>query len=148
VQVKDERSKVGKLPQFYADRFGWQNMVATVSSVYQSLPSQERAKCAIYADNYGEAGAIDFLGTRIGLPKAISGHNNYFLWGPRGYTGEVMIVIGGKREDLDKTFAQVEQKATVVNEYAMPFENHLPIYLCRKLRKPLKELWPKVKNYI
>jgi hypothetical protein len=28
------------------------------------------------------------------LPRAISGHNNYWLWGPREYTGEIMIMIG------------------------------------------------------
>ena len=148
VQIKDERSKVGKLPQFYADRFGWDSMVATVADVYRRLAPEERARCAIYADNYGEAGAVDFLGKRYGLPKAISGHNNYFLWGPRNTTGEVMIVIGGKQEDLAKTFGQVELTATVVNEYAMPFESDLPIYLCRQLRKPLRELWPSVKKYI
>jgi hypothetical protein len=53
-----------------------------------------RARTAIFAENYGEAGAIDLFGARYGLPPAISGRKNYFLWGPRGYTGESIIVVG------------------------------------------------------
>jgi hypothetical protein len=148
VEVKDERSKTGRLPQFYADRFGWETMVATVATVYRSLPTEERAKCAIFAENYGEAGAIDFLGPRYGLPKSISGHNNYWLWGPRDYSGEVVIVIGGDLADEERSFAQVETAATVKSENAMPFESDLPVYICRKLRKPLKTVWPSVKKFI
>ena len=59
------------------------------------------------AQNYGEASAVNFLGQ--GLPFAISGHNNYFLWGPHGYTGEVMIVISGDSvEDLQKYYSDVQ----------------------------------------
>ena len=30
----------------------------------------------------------------------------------------------------------------------MPFESDLPVYLCRGLKVPLKELWPNVKKYL
>ena len=30
-----------------------------------------------------QAGAIDFFGAKYGLPAALSGHQNYYLWGPR-----------------------------------------------------------------
>jgi hypothetical protein len=69
------------LPQHYADEFGWQEMVAATAQVYHSLTPQEQTKTAIFANNYGEAGAIDFFGPNFGLPKAISGHQNYFLLG-------------------------------------------------------------------
>jgi uncharacterized membrane protein len=143
-----ERHKFGKLPQGYADMFGWENMVATVARVYNSLSPEERAKCAIFTSNYGEAGAIDFFGKKYGLPKAISGHNNYWLWGPGNYTGEIVITVGPRLEDVKKTFDQVELGATVVSEYAMPYESDLPVYICRKPKMPLKEVWPRVKNYI
>ena len=74
--IKQERREEGKLPQHFADRFGWENMVATVAGVYQSLPPQERSRACIFTGNYGEAGAIDFFGSRYGLPGAISGHNS------------------------------------------------------------------------
>src|SRR6185436_16511388 len=77
-----ETHRLGKLPQFYADMHGWPEMAATIARVYNGLTPAEKAKCAIFGQNYGQAGAIDFYGKRYGLPKAISGHQNYYLWGP------------------------------------------------------------------
>ncbi len=144
---KTENKKMGRLPQNYADMFGWENLTATVAGVYNGLPDSERAACAIYASNYGEAAAIDFFGKAYGLPKAISGHQTYFLWGPREYTGEIIISVGERLEDLQETFDQIEQAALVVNEYAMPYESNLPVYVCRKPKLSLKEVWPEVKKY-
>ncbi len=146
-EVKMETHKRGSLPQVYADMFGWENMVATVAGVYHHLPADEQPKAAIFTRNYGQAGAIDFYAARYGLPNAISGHNNYFLWGPRGYTGEVVIVIGGTPEELRPRFEQVEQAATIVSEYAMPYETDLPVWVCHRLRGSLQELWPGLKRY-
>jgi Dolichyl-phosphate-mannose-protein mannosyltransferase len=145
--IKTEKLKMGKLPQHYADMFGWEEMVATVAQVYHSLPPEERAGCAIFARNFGEAGAIDLFGAKYGLPKAIGKHQNYFLWGPRDYTGDVMITVGEKLGDVRKVYADVQQAATFTNEYVMPYENNLPIFICRRPRAPLKEIWPEVKCY-
>jgi hypothetical protein len=60
--------------------FGWPEMVQQVARVYYALPPEDREKAALFAGNYGEAAAIDFFGPRYGLPKAISGHQTYFLW--------------------------------------------------------------------
>ena len=81
------------LPQFFTDRFGWEDLAKQVSGIYNALPAEERARTGILASNYGQAGAIDILGAKYGLPSAIGGHQNYWIWGPRGYTGEEMIVI-------------------------------------------------------
>jgi hypothetical protein len=103
-QPRVERHKLGPLPQLFADQFGWEEMVATVARVYNGLPADVRARTAIYAQNYGQAGAVDLFGLKYGLPKAICGHQNYFLWGPRDYTGESVIVMEGRQEDLEKRF--------------------------------------------
>lgn len=144
----EENTRPGLLPQHYADQFGWRELAVKVGEVYFSLSPAERERCAILATNYGRAGAIDFFGRSLGLPPAISGHNNYFLWGPRGYTGEVMIVVGGSVEDHAPDFAEVKQVAATSCRYCMPYEDGVPIYLCRGLKKPLAELWPMVKEYI
>ena len=94
-------TKLGPLPQLFADQFGWEDMAAAVARVYNSLPADIRPRTAIFGQNYGQAGAIDLFGPKYGLPPAISGHQNYFLWGPRGYTGESMIVMAGRQEDLE-----------------------------------------------
>jgi hypothetical protein len=144
---RTETSHTAELPQLYADQFGWEEMTVAVARVYHSLSPEEQAKTAIFGNNYGEAGAIDFFGTKYGLPKAISAHQNYFFWGPREYTGEIVIVLGGARRNLEQRFEHVEKAAVLFHPYAMPFENG-PVYLCRGLKEPLKELWPKLKYWL
>jgi len=141
-----ETWKLGPLPQVYADQFGWKEMVATVARIYNGLPDEVRAKTAIFARNYGQAGAIDFFGAKYGLPKAISGHQNYFLWGPRNFTGESVIVLQGKQEQLEDRFASVTKVATVYHPYSMPSE-HFDVFYCRGLKWPLDELWPTLKTW-
>jgi hypothetical protein len=127
--------------------FGWPEMAEAVAKVYLKLTPEDQAKCGIYTQNYGEAGAIDFFGRQYGLPKAISGHNNYWIWGPREYTGEVLIIIGGGAADHAQVFDSVEQVQVFRHEYVMPYENNLPIYLCREPRVTIEEIWPQVKHY-
>ena len=143
---RTERSHTAALPQHFADQFGWEEMTREVARIYHELPAEERAKTAIFGNNYGEAGAIDFFGPRYGLPKAISAHQNYFFWGPREYTGESVIVLGGDREDLEQDFEEVAEAGKLNHPYAMPFENR-PIYLCRRLKMPLSEVWPRIKHW-
>lgn len=143
---KTEVGHVGKLPQHFGDMFGWREMVEAVSRVYNSLPPEERAKTAIYASNYGEAGAIDFFGPRYGLPGAISAHQNYYLWGPRHFTGEVMILLQSSRATAEKEFESVEEAEVVGHPYAMG-EEHFTILVGRGLKKPLPELWPRLKKW-
>jgi hypothetical protein len=145
---REERGKLGKLPQQYADMFGWENMVATVAKVYNSLSPEEKEKCVIGASNYGEAGAIDFFGKKYGLPHAISSHNNYWIWGPGGKPGEIAIIVGGNPKDYHSMYDDVQQAATVICEYAMPFETNLPVYLCRRPKTTLQQVWPHIKNFI
>jgi hypothetical protein len=118
--------------------------VQTVAQVFNALPAPDREKCAVLAYNYGQAGAIDYLGPARGLPKAISGHNQYALWGPGGYSGEVVIAIGFSPEQLRDFFDEVHPAAKVTSQYAMPEETNLTIYLCRKPRKNLRDLWAKL----
>ena len=119
----DENQKMGKLPQFFADRQGWPELAKTVSDVYQQLSVEDKKKCTIMAKNYGEAGAIDFWGKQYGLPKVICGHNNYFYWGPGEATGEIMIFAGFRYEELKDRFAEVKEMARTHSEYAMPYES-------------------------
>jgi 4-amino-4-deoxy-L-arabinose transferase-like glycosyltransferase len=143
-----ERDRTGKLPQMYADMFGWENQVATVAKVYHSLSPEEKARTIIFCGNYGEAGAIDFFGKKYGLPKATSGHNNYWFWGPGNWDADIVITVGASREDVEKSFREVELAATHVNQYAMPYESDLPVLVCRKPKMSLQQAWPRTKHYI
>jgi hypothetical protein len=145
---REEKGKAGKLPQQYADMFGWENMVATVAKVYNSLSPLEKQECVIGASNYGEAGAIDFFGKKYGLPNAISSHNSYWIWGPGEKPGDVLIVVGGRLSDYQGWYEDVQQAATVRYEYAVPFETDLPVYLCHRPRATLQQVWPQLKKFI
>jgi hypothetical protein len=142
-----ERTREGDLPQVFADMFGWEDLARRVARVYHALPAGQRAKCAIVANNYGEAGAIDFFGPRYGLPPAISPHNNYWLWGPGGATGEVLIIVGGSRNEQHADFRSVVLADTTKCDHCMPFENGAPIFVCLGLNQPLARRWAQIRTY-
>ena len=142
-----ERKELAKLPQFYADMFGWEKMTAAVAAAYGTLAPAEKAKCAILANNYGEAGAIDFFGPRYGLPKAICGHNSYWLWGARGATGEVVIRLGGSLEAMKESYADVTQAGLFHDDYCMPYENDMVVWILRGRRSGLQREWDQFKHY-
>ncbi len=150
----EERSSLGALPQGYADEFGWEEMVAGVATVYHSLSPEEQAKCVIYVRNYGEAGAIDFFGKKYGLPDALCGHNNYWLWGPGDKTGDVAIILGSRRNlqenlnDLQRAYRQVEPSFTTDCSLCMPYENGRQFFICRGMNTTVQKLWPGERFYI
>jgi Dolichyl-phosphate-mannose-protein mannosyltransferase len=141
-RAQTERDATAKLPQLYADMLGWTTLAETVSRVYEALPADERAGCAIFAGNYGEAGAIDYYGPQLGLPPAVSGHNSYYDWGPRNYSGSCVILVGERSDQYKKLFGETNLVARSPNPHGMPIERDVPIYVCRKPVAPLAELWP------
>ncbi len=143
----DEGHQLAELPQFYADMFGWEAKAAAVAEVFHALPAADREEAVVFADNYGRAGAIDYFAEEYGLPAAIGSHNNYWLWGPGEATGEVLIVLGGDRDDLERRFQRVEVAGTARCRYCIPYERDLSIHVCRGLRLEMAELWPVIGHY-
>ena len=143
---KTENQDTGPLPQHFADEFGWEEMTRAVAEVYNSLPPDERAQTAIFANSYGQAGAIDFFGAKYGLPKAISNHQNYWYWGPRNYTGAIVIVLGSDGEGDREHFKTVDSVGRTYHPYSRRDE-HFEIFLCRGLNQDLHTLWPKIKKW-
>jgi hypothetical protein len=141
-QVKTERDSTAQLSQLYGDMLPWQNIAGRVAAVYLALPASEQSNCAILGGNYGEAGAIDYYGPSLGLPKAISGHNSYFDWGPRSYTGACVIIFGERAAQYTQDFRDVRLADTIVNTDSMPAEQAVQVFVCRKPIAPLSKLWP------
>ena len=146
-KVRVENYDSGRLPQFFADMFGWPNQVKVVASVYRGLSLEDRAHVAILAANYGEAGAIDYFGPSYGLPRAISPHNNYYLWGPGDSSNNVIIAVGMDQHKLQLLFADVQKAARISDSYAIPEEDDLPVYICRTPRLPLSRVWHSLKFF-
>jgi len=143
---KAENQPTGPLPQHFADEFGWEDMTREVARIYNELPLDQRASTAIFANSYGQAGAIDFFGPKYGLPKAISNHQSYWFWGPRNYTGESVIVLGSDGTGDREHFASVEVAGRTYHPYSRRDE-HFDIFLCRELNTTLQALWPKAKKW-
>ncbi len=143
---KTEVAHVGPLPQIFGDQFGWPELAEDVARVFRALPPQERAGACIFANNYGEAGALNLFGPALGLPKVISGHQNHYFWGPKGCSGDVLIVTQSDREDLEEVCTSVEQAGTHAHPWGMAEENE-PIWVCRGLKVAPNDLWPEVKHW-
>jgi len=122
-------------------------MAEKVAAVYWALPAQDRARAVFFGNNYGEAAAIDVFGRRLGLPPAISGHNNYYVWGPRGRDGSVIIIVGGSTQHYAELFSSLEIAGRIATPYAMPYETDKPIYVLRGTKMSLQDYWPQVKVY-
>jgi len=140
--IKVENVPLDSLPQLFGDMFGWREQVEAISRAVHSLPTEEQSRATLLAYNYGEAGAIDYLGKHYGLPTAISGHNQYGYWGPRGASGEIVIAIGFTKSRLDQSFAEVLPFETISPAYALPEESALTIYICRRPRRDFSASWP------
>jgi len=141
-----ERKKLSELPQYYADMFGWEGLAKDVSAVYLSLPEAERPTTVVLARNYGEAAALEYYAVKYPLPRIISTHNSYWSWGyPENM--RTVIVLGGKAESHRKSCDEVTQAAVHTCRYCMPYENNMPIFVCRGLRVSPALIWKSEKNF-
>jgi hypothetical protein len=147
--ANQERQELGALPQHFADMHGWEDLAREVSRVYQQLPAEERATARVWAQNYGEAGTIEYFAIhgRYPLPPVISPHNNYWYWGP-GAEGGTLIVIGGRREDMDAAFEHVEDAGQTKCGYCMPYENNQVIRVGRGWKVNLGDVWVRERRFI
>ncbi len=142
-----ENFRKSPLPQLLADMTAWPEFVKQVATAYNSLPPDVRAHTGIYCGNYGEASAIDVLGGPYGLPPAISGHQTYWFWGPRGQLQNTMLVVGQTREDVEKSFRSVGSLGHIQTPFAMPFENGATIWLGQGLTRTPAQIWPTTKDW-
>jgi 4-amino-4-deoxy-L-arabinose transferase-like glycosyltransferase len=146
IPASEHGHRAAKLPHYFAWQFGWPELVEATARVYHALPPEERAKAGIIGNNFGQAGAIDLLGPKYGLPKAIGVHQSYWLWGPREYTGEIMIVLGDEPEDLRQWCESVEVGADLHPQYARPRESWY-VLVCRGMKGQVRDVWPRIKNW-
>jgi 4-amino-4-deoxy-L-arabinose transferase-like glycosyltransferase len=142
----DEIAAIGApLTQVFSDELGWRALATQVGAIYRALPPADQARAAIVASNYGEAAAIDVYGDH--LPPALSGQDQYYLWGPRGFDGSVTIHINGDPDRWRPNCETLDIVATFGAPYVMPYENDRPIFICRGLRVPLPLAWSHFKRF-
>jgi hypothetical protein len=131
--------------QHYSDRFGWEELAAAASKAYLALPAGDRASCVIITANYGQAAALEYWARRYTLPPVVSGHNNYFLWGPGTRSWDPALVVGYDREDLHEVYAAVEEVARVSAPWALERNT---VLVARGLTRPRDSVWPLLRQFI
>jgi hypothetical protein len=130
------------------EQVGWPREVSLVADVYKSLPPAQRARTALLAGNYGQAGAIDHFGPALGLPQAYSGHNNFWLWGPPPAGDTAVVAIGVDPSLLRATFTSVRLAARYTN--GLGISNHEEgtlVYVATGLRASWAAAWPGFRHY-
>lgn len=125
--------------------YGWEEHAATIERVYRSLPANERSRASILAGSYSQAAAVNVLGKEA-IPRAVSGHMTYYLWGPEGGRGDVLIAYGVPRELLERHYGTCGESARIEAPRARPWDTDLPVYVCREPSGTMAELWPEVRR--
>lgn len=126
-----EDGTVHALPQDYADMTGWRELADIVIRAYESLNAEEREHCMIFAENYGEAGAIRYYGRKHGLPEPVSFSGSFLFWAPDSIRLSALIYVDFEMsEEIAPFFGEIE----LVGEIRDPFarERGVKVFLCRK----------------
>ncbi len=146
--IKMEKHPEGAVPQHFADMLGWDALVKSLALAYDTLTPEEQRQAVILTRDYGQASAVDFLGPHYGLPRAISGHNNYYFYGTRGASGNLVLAVGVPEAQLRREFAAVRRVGLYHDAFVLPDDNNLPIYACSGPIRPLAVWWPSMKRFI
>jgi len=140
-----EDGQLHPLPQDYADMTGWEELGEIVSTTYQNLSKEERDKCAIYGENYGQAGAVKYFGKKAGLPEPVSFSDNFLFWAPDSVVMSILIYINDDTTDIAYYFGTVQEMGHIKSPLAR--ESGLPVYLCRGPRNDFEQFYKdKVNN--
>lgn len=145
--LKEENGRVA-LTGDYADMFGWEEQVKLVDSVYQSLGPIEKSNCMLWAENYGEAGALKVLGKKYELPNPISSHGSFWTWGYANKDAKVWITLGLEEQSVAYFFSDFELIKTIRHKYAIGEENEIPLYRCRNPKIDIAEWWAAYETHI
>jgi len=146
-KIEGGPGKVSELPQWFADRFGWEELVAQMVEAVEELEPGERDRALILVPSYGHAGAIELLGSEHDLPPVASPRNSYYLWGVGDEAIDVIVSVGFGPDPLAEFFEDVRQVSVYRCGYCMSWRDDMPIYVARGPKVPFREVWPRFKHY-
>jgi hypothetical protein len=135
------------LPQWIADRLGWKEFAKDVSSVYMSIPPEERLNTVIVSSNYGEAGALELYSKEYPLPLVYATHNSFHTWGPPSDSVKTYIAVFVDRKDLEKRFDIVFEAKIHRCEYCTRPQQRIPIYIAHGPKFSVEKEWKNFKMY-
>lgn len=135
-----EDGEMHPLPQDFADMLGWDELANIVIRASDTIADKNRI--VIYAENYGQAGAIEHFGQQHGLPDVVSFSDNYLLWISDSLltVGDLLFYINDELgEDVDSLFAQCDSIGSVTDKYAREYGT--TVYLCRSPKYNFNKYW-------
>ncbi len=130
------------LPQDYADMQGWREIGKLAIKAWQQ--SEDKKATLIYAENYGQASAIEWYGHQQGLPAVYSFSDTYLLWIPDTLDREITTFIyvnDELGEDVQELFADIQMIGAVENPRAR--EIGTKVYRCSAPRASFREFYNK-----
>ena len=102
----------------------------------------------IWAENYGEAGALKIIGKKYGLPNPMCRHGSFWKWGYGNENAEIWISVGNEQGAVEYAFEETKLIKTIYHKYAIGEENGIPVYICRKPKLKIKQWWADFEPYI
>lgn len=131
------------------EQIGWPELTSAVAAQWDKIPTERRSHAVIFAENYGEAGAIARYGRKYGLPQPYSGHMSNADWGPPpdSANGPVLLIYqqGGRPT---RQFAGCREVANVDTGKGIDNqEQGASITLCSGTVKPWSAIWPSLRRY-
>lgn len=138
-----------KYDEYYTNE-KWAVTMQQLKSVYDSLPASEKQNCLIWGKHYGQAGAVNLLGSPYNLPKAFSYHGSFYSWTPKGQMPTTIIALSYRIGDFfNPYFDEVKLVRTIYNPYADNEEElYQRIYICKKPKQDFDKMKILFKNRI
>ncbi len=96
-------------------------MATEVNQAWKSLTPEQQKHTQIYADNYGEAGAIHHFSKQYHLPDVISLNSSFTLWAPDNLGAQYIIYVDNKDGGNIKKFASYLESYRKIGEVHNPW---------------------------
>jgi hypothetical protein len=129
------------------DTIGWPQLVSAIAAQDAALTRAGRAPTSVFTGAYGEAGALDALGSGYRLPPVLSGHNTYWMWGP-GQASDRTVLVVDALEQLRPYFASCRLLATFNPPYHVQNDwTDLQIGVCTGPVAGWNAIWPYLRHY-
>jgi len=146
-QIEAGEGKRTELPQWLADRFGWEKFVDDVEAAVDTLDPGERDRAMILVPSYGHGGAVELFGRGRDLPPVYASQNTYFFWGPPEETVDVAVIAGFSEETVRWLFEEAERVGRHDCEWCMPWRDGMTIWVARGRKLSFAEAWPRFKHF-
>ena len=135
-----EDGRIHDLPQDYADMLGWDELAAVTAKAYNEIPDKQSAM--IYAENYGEAGAVMVLGKKYGLPDPACFNGSFFYWCPKHLKHQITSFIYINWElgkDVKSLFGSCKEVGMISNPLAREYGTG--VWLCTQPKVNFNKFW-------